>query len=862
MPYVLWHSLFGAGLAVPEDRADLELTVVVPDDLETIAIDVRASVRAAAPLSPVTAVLAADRHASPPDPLYPGNERDEYPTHHALGGFASVSMSVGGVPCPTTAAALSRGERLLTCDRAIEGSADVAFSARLAVPARFGPIGRIGRQVTLGGGWYPYLARPGGPPFRGRVRARVTIPASMGLAIGGRVYPPVPSDGPRTIEYVEEDVRQLPMVVLPPFFTTRPIGSDGRILFIRRPPLRGSEERRCREVEDALADGLRFLSELGRMPEPPLLVVEAPLRHELSQATDGLVLLSDRAFRLFPVDRFFRFHRFPVLREVFTAILLRSMDHVAADATGAWLLDRYTESRVGRAENAFDVLSFWSFIPAVDSLLYAPELPFVGAYFRLIEEDDPLHANLVDFPDPSPRGKVVYEKLLDRLGREETGALFEEVLGGRPLEAAVADRLGAEAAPFLSTWLGPYPDVRYRLAGFTSEPCGAGYCTEVRIERDGEPIAEPIQVLLEDGEGEEHVVVAPASADAVRTVTATTAHEVDYVELDPYGRLAEAPSEDTPSPQLDNASSASWRFVLNNFSLLVAATAAQLDTSIDVGFSRVRDVHWRFGANGGVSPASVSLAGRVTRYFGPTVTPDSLSHWVGAAIGGDYLRPEFTDSAEPGFSFSGALYYGYDDRRTVWAPEAGTAFRLVVDYSHVFGESGDPLATTDAVAVTARFLQSFRIAAAHQVSLRASAGAYLYGRPREQLLYTLGGRRNVRGYDIGEAQARMRGIASAEWVHPLLGNANADFLEVVWMTGIDGAFFVDAAVIGDDFRDATDGPVFGDVGYGLRFYIDYFGVRPGVVAIDLAFPLVDANGAFGLHAPALYIDFTQSFLAF
>jgi hypothetical protein len=252
----------------------------------------------------------------------------------------------------------------------------------------------------------------------------------------------------------------------------------------------------------------------------------------------------------------------------------------------------------------------------------------------------------------------------------------------------------------------------------------------------------------------------------------------------------------------------------------------------------------------------------VTRYFGDRITPDQLSQWIGGTVGGDYLRADFSEVSEDGFALSAALYYGYDNRRTVWAPEGGTAFRLTVDYSHVFGESGDPNATPDAVAVTARFLQSFRINAAHQLSLRLSAGAYVYGRPREQLLYSLGGRRNVRGYDVGQAEARMRGIGSAEWVHPLVSNENADFLEIAWLSGIDGALFADVAVLGDDLGDVGDGPVLGDVGYGIRFYIDYFGVRPGIMSIDVAIPLVDLGGRFRVQSPAIYIDFAQSFLLF
>src|SRR5207244_259730 len=135
--------------------------------------------------------------------------------------------------------------------------------------------------------------------------------------------------------------------------------------------------------------------------------------------------VSDRAFRMMPLARLYRFHRFPLLREIYTTLAEarfreRAVDgslvHAGAGAVGAWLSDRYVKKRFGTSENAFDVLDLFSFIPSVDALLYAPDLPFEGAYFRRIKEDDPLRPDFVDYPLPLPRGKIVYEKLLDRAG--------------------------------------------------------------------------------------------------------------------------------------------------------------------------------------------------------------------------------------------------------------------------------------------------------------------------------------------------------------------------------------------------------------------------------------------------------------
>ncbi|CAN0558558.1 unnamed protein product, partial [Laminaria digitata] len=295
---------------------------------------------------------------------------------------------------------------------------------------------------------------------------------------------------------------------------------------------------------------------------------------------------------------------------------------------------------------------------------------------------------------------------------------------------------------------------------------------------------------------------------------------------------------------------ARWRVLLNSFNVLYSPSANNLDTALDIGFSRVRDVRWRFAARASYAPEAVSLSGRATYRFGQAVTPDSLNQWVGMVLGGEYLRPQFAGTLDSAFALSGSVYYGYDDRRTAWAPEAGTGLRASLSASRVFGQPAeDSGVSQQAINLTLRGLRSWRLHARHQLSLRASFGAYLYGTPRVQLRYALGGRRNVRGYVVDDEVGRIRGIASAEWVHSWVPDMNLNAAWLVWVTGLDGALFADVAVIGDDLRDLGRTAPRADVGYGVRIYIDYFGVRPGVMAIDVALPLVDTQGRWSVGPP-------------
>lgn len=858
-------ALLAALIAAPPTVVEAS----VSDDLSTLTI---ATTQRVAAEGAVHVVLAAERYRRIPDDLPPTSETELYAGEFDPGGFDDVEILVNGAPCrggppevhPT-------GEVLRAC--AARGDVVVTTRSTLVTPYRFGPFSRHAGQLTLAAGWYPYVAAPGAPPVRGAVSVRIEAPPNAAVVIGDRWFGAVPAKGRRTLEVAFDAQRQVPLVVLPPGSGTRSL-AKGRARLISKDARRLDArefERRVRELDDTLTSAFAFLERKGwPVPEvdDPVLLVEAPLRHDLARAADGVVLVSDRAFRLTPLDRFLRFHRFPILREVFgvmTAARIAGADPlstVGADAVAAWLVDRYVADRYGEKEDVFDVLSLFSFIPAVDSMLYAPQFPFVGAYFRLIRETDPLRAELVDFPAPYPRGKLVYEKLLDRVGPDDTAVALEAIGAGTDVVAALRVALCDDTDAFLETWLGDYPAVQYLVGAYASR-CEPDCRAEVTVQRTGEAIAEPVELLLVDEDGGRRLVKAEASTDVQRTVTATLAAPLSEVILDPRGRLAETPSVEVPSPKFDNRTDPQWRFLLNNFNVLYSPTAQNIDTALDLGFSRVRDVRWRFAARASYAPDAIALSTRATYYFGAPLTPDRLSQWIGGTISGEYLRPEFAGETEAAYALSGAIYYGWDTRRTVWVPEAGEAVRAAIGFDRLFGDlSDEPDVTPNAVSFSLRGLKAWRFDAAHQLSVRASVGAFVAGTPRPQLLYAIGGRNNVRGYVVDDEVGRVRGIVSGEWLHPILKEVDENVVELFWATKLDGAFFADVALIGDDLADAFDGPVRADVGYGFRIYLDYFGVRPGVMAIDLAFPLVDASGRFGVGSPAVYIDFSQSFLSF
>jgi hypothetical protein len=831
---------------------DTELTARVSADLAEVEVLVRTTL--SAPEDETVLVLAADRYRQLPPGFTSARERELFRGGYDFGGLDLGTVFIDGKPCAPRIETLPDGARLATCPK----GQLVEVTARLRVPERYGAFGRHAGQLVLAGAWYPYV--------RSTERRRHTLKLTL---------PP----GYRAIENLPEESMTVPLLVVPPNVKPRAIDGGRAWLYTR-----DHESRESQELVRSMRAALVFMEEEGGpLPtkERPWVVLTHALRHELAVPTEAVTIASDIAFRMAPVERFLRFHRFPLIRAVYTSALLgregpRSAGgpgklgfaepgpevRPTSEATAAWLADRYVRSRHGKAEDAFDVLGFWSFIPAVDLLLYAPDVPFETAYFRKVDETDPLTPNLLDYPSPYGHGRVIFEKLLDRIGQQRTDEVFAQILRGETLEKAISVHLAEGTGPFLDAWLRPHPSVRYRIKAWSFDQGTA----RIEIEREGEVVAEPLSVLLEDEDGKERIVWSETTTAAVRVVTATLAAPLEYAELDPLSRVIETPTEQTPSPRFDNRSHAKWKVLLNNWNIAVGATGGTLDTALDVGFQKEYDVRLRYAVRADYDPGAIGVSTRSTYSFGKNVTRSRLLQSVGAQIEGAYLRPEFGETTESAFAFAGRLTYNFDDRQTLWAAEPGTSMSAALDYSHVFGQVREELegggsreVSADALALSLRYVRGFRFDGAHQLTFRATAGAFLLGDPRAQILFRAGGRSNLRGYEVDAVLSEVRAIGSVEWQHPLLPEVSENGFFLWWVTGMDGAFYADAAIVADELS-ALDRAVFlADVGYGVRLYLQYFGVRPGVMSVDLAFPLFDVRGRRDLGPPAVYIDFSQSF---
>ena len=361
---------------------------------------------------------------------------------------------------------------------------------------------------------------------------------------------------------------------------------------------------RVDRVLDAAGEAVELLFEMGA-PLPAgqeVRIVGGPLRIQLAQALPGVVFVSDQLFDIFPLQRFLKFHEFELARAIYESWVARRTLAVeraddrgwAPGAAASYLVDLYTLRSYRKAEFAREILAWASFIPAIDRVMYAPQVPFASSYFYTLEDPDPLRDNLQQFDNTRPTGKTIYTKLRDLLGTPAVDVLTRAQLGGVALRAAGRRSCAATSLDwFWQQWLGPYPKVDYRFADVRSERLGKhAYRHSARVIKVGEqPPVEPVEVRATDRKGN----IANQTWDGVgreHTYVFDMPAALSVIEIDPRGRLVEDLPGYNDDLKFDDRRPPRWKFIYNNFGgLLRFFPTLGIDLSLDFSLSRILDLH-------------------------------------------------------------------------------------------------------------------------------------------------------------------------------------------------------------------------------------------------------------------------------
>ena len=781
------------------------------------------------------------------------------------------------------------------------------YTAR--IPERHGPLGCVDGTCTMAGGFYPMpaaLDRAGwdllGPPMRADMDVSVALDAPASIVL----FDQWSGNGAAALRVRAPRVRYATLVVAPRHHVSerRVGGARIRHLGTRAPPPADDARRvlLAYTLEDHAASALdtaeaafELLAALGRAgggaPLRPaaLTLVEAPLRFELAASHERVVLLSDRFHRIWPAERFRKFHRRQLARAVFSHWLVRRgrvraggpLDpDDAADLVASWLADQLELRRYQRRELLGQILRPVSFVPAIDQLLYAPQTMFAEAYFGDATGGDTLRDDPRRFAGVRPRGRLVYLKLRDLLGGEALGrAMLEVVRRGADLAEAAEAAGGEPLGWFFRQWSRPPAPVNYRLVAHRARPArGGGFDNVVVVAREtapGEvPPVEPVEVLAVDEDGAEHRL-RWSGRGQVGALGYRSSAPVEWAWVDPDARLQETSVSDPGQhARFDNRDRHELRFVYNSFGVLLNVSDLSALLAADFTLSRVHDLRNQVRLVAFRS-ASVELGGQVSyrRGFGREVTPDRLLGRAALALSAARLDGDFFgDSGQDArgatqVSLTGSL--GRDTEVFPFEPLAKHDLRLAATLhltrrDAAAGAPADLLVSGEAGVWTSRTVTPW---AGHTFAGELGLSAVVGDLESRTQLLAAGGAGGVRGLApgavFGRALATARGEVRTTFVHDLDWNLG----HYTFVRGVGGVAFADVGLVSpcDGYLPRGRASVLASAGYGLQVWYDNFGTLPALLRVDAAVRLAGGGGqCLGTPAPdppavQLYVSFLPPF---
>jgi hypothetical protein len=841
--------------------------------------------------SPLRLWVYSDRNAVAPAAMDQRSSRWIFPRERDLAA-TRVNASVDGVAVDTrlvhAPVGSPRGRDVAGSDLElplVAGRHQVEVRFAYRVPERFGRLGRTGDRIALTGPWYPLPLRGDTPVDDALHDVSLRLPEdTVALAPGergavltrgvlrrrrvGTFVPVLLDDRMHRVE------RALPhghsLVVLSPDALPEPPRADAEGIFALRDLNEIYVLDQLVRVAADVARTLALVEEGGcaAIAPGPFVIALAPSRTELAANAPGLVLVSDRAFEIFPHELARSFHDRVIRRALFRDALARCPRSAeeppedrawALDVRAALLTDLDELRRSGRARTARELLGWAGFHPAIDQLLYAPQTAFPDVYFAGSAEPDAFRDDPVYARRPRSRGRRILAMSRDVLGEERHRAWTTALVERHETARAALARIAPDEAEHLDEWLDAAgTEVNYRLIDVESAELPNGRVRHrVRVRREGDVRREPVEVRVHtrdghaigtwDGHGEEGVVEVETDGAA------------RDVRIDPRGRTVQSAEVAGDHPLADDATAHPWRPpVFQGFNLAYAATERAIIGLVDVALRRQYVTDSTIALRATTDPRSTGGLLRWVRGLGAARDTNARRGFLAPGVTFDRLHAGFSGEGSPGGWRAGVqLTGGYSSLRWFLDPRAGASLSASVGTSLAFRDD-DTRSWTINGGVRGNLTLPLGLRGA-LVLVGGASG--VIGQPLPGERPGLGGRFLLRGYQNGEVLGRARGFAVAElrFTPTAFSDLAINVLHLAWIREVQLAIFGGGGVVFDatDGRDVAPGA---ELGGGLRVHFEYGGVQPAVLAIDLAVPLVRTASARDTLAPfTTIVAFEQYF---
>jgi hypothetical protein len=713
------------------------------------------------------------------------------------------------------------------------------------VPYRFGSFGHFEDQLTLVGGWYPYLAGLGqdgnwqvnaAPPLAD-FTVDLSVDAERDVLLNG-VY----VQRTRQVRAQIAAVHYLSLVAAQEFLRTDTEAAGTHVAFFHRPPHRSSRISLEPEPTEILLAAVRAMLEQRPREVPAasaeLVLVEAPLRMRLTAAGEGPVLVSDRAMKINWLLR--PYHELQIAQAVYAALLRTELAARQPSADYPWLSEGLSRVLAARfvadarpdTRSVQDWIELFNIFAIVDRFETAPKIPFVGTFFERARQADELHEQVSTFNNDLPPGHVILGKLRQLLGDATFDRVVDRCLAASlPFRQCAAQEGGHNLDAFFAQWLQAYPEINYDLPAVRlNRRYDDSFVSEVTIRREAtRSVREPVDVQLRSLGGRSVNLRWDGSGEQGRLVVVTP-RRVCQVVVDPDRKLIETTRADNsrpPEPQI------------------VLDTAEVEITSTEFGFSGLMVGRGRYDYRKDLAVAgfytnrSLGADAGARYHWGTQNDPTSYRHNVYAFYGAQALDRSFKDQRHPtvrtaGHSNNLGARYDYNNIFAYDNPTEEVHLKLFADwYDRALGSDYNYVDWGGSLVLT-HPLWTYRTIVAGEItnSFSEPLGS---SRVPLQGLYSLGGSRSIRGIGAEDELGRNIFLLRGELRQAIYPELDLNFLDLLVLRRAQARLFVDTGQV-----DNAAGRVYDPAGYavgvgvGLAAVYEFLGFFPSTAYIEMA----------------------------
>lgn len=723
-----------------------------------------------------------------------------------------------------------------------DSSSEIVIDFKTKIPEKFGLFGYFKDIYTLAGGWHPYISLEGS---RSNFKITLEMPEDYNIALSKTLFissdnlpsPPFTTGekgGLKTIHIEANNISYFDMVISKKLVETKIEKDEYTFNYYH---LKKDKKYAISVVDTAFDAAVFFNKNFFETKNKTITFAESYLHQDISSPHENLILISNKFHKAYSYIK--RFHDAQLVKGLYYKfckdIIPDKEDDWISEGLADYAMQQYIINKYSEAPSLSGYLKPLSFIPLFDEILYSKKLPMRDIYFKehnhlIVREDMRL------FYNNRPDGSIIFQKLKNLLGKELFDKIIEEyksrlLKGEYKGFRAVSEEIANQNLDwFFHQWLNINPSIDFGIKSVKKRRIDKKHKTEIIVEKDNGGV-EPVDVKIGYKDKTSDTYQWDGK-DKEKKIEVESEKAVDTVELDPE-KITSDPD------RFNNRLPRRWKVLLDRFRISYDFQSRQLEFDIGASTTQIYDNHHFFVFNVFHNEEADGTNLEYGYNFGKYDSEDKPLHTLSTKIIFEKLSEKFAATAKDDEYINAAgLSYRYDTYRT--SVEYADKF-LNGDYSYFKG--------------LLDLRKEIRIANKHSIAGRALIGQSEGDLP-EHTEFLLGGIQGMRGYTKADYKGNNISLFSLEYRFPIIYDHDLNLLSLIIVHAAQGAVFADAGMVSDKrdtfrFKDYKT-----DIGTGLRFHVDLFGIYPGIGRIDFAIPIGETEKSRNVH---VYLSIGQSF---